>query len=363
MKQIGLFLLIAILFGGCSSKETLTRGSVEQVNSDYPTGHGLWYYLPETVIQVEIIAEKTVARSGPFFRFSQRFLNVSDVITENKEEWRIVGAKVTTVGRPDKTRLFRVESSGNPSVTALTLSENGVLHGINLPFIPEVTTGVAKSDQPVISLADINFNDVPFTEEQLIRTSSTAMAEEVAREIYRLREMRSNILEGDVDLLPPDEGSYAIVMAEIDRKEQAYLELFTGRTRTQQVSRVYEFVPRPGKTLNTVLLRFSHQNGFLDSMDVSGTPVYIEVDVHEQAAYNFLNDEHDKSPNRRGMVYCYPVEAVVRIIDRTLLLNEQKVNLAQFGQLVRMPADLLDATNVVVEMDERTGAVKRISYK
>jgi hypothetical protein len=122
-------------------------------------------------------------------------------------------------------------------------------------------------------------------------------------------------------------------------------------------------VPGPEKSVNTVLLRFSSQKGFLDQMDVSGTPVYIEVEVGEVPDQNFIALENDKSLNRGGLAYNVPARAQVKIIDRTLLLNSGEVFLAQFGQLLRLPANLLDAPNVGVELEPATGALKRIFYK
>lgn len=362
MYAKSILVALIVILAGCSSGRTLTTGSVAPVGSKIPTEHGLWYYLPETVVRVEIIAEKRVEKAGPFFRFAQRFLNITDVITENREGWHIVGARVTTVGQPDKNRMYRISTTGTPSLAAVSLNAQGVLQGINLDYVAKESSH-ADSPKSVITLADVNFNDAPLTEEQLIRSSTTAMAEEVAKEIYRLREMRTNILKGDVDLLPPDKGSYEIVLEEIARQEAAYLALFKGRIETQRVSAYYDFVPDAVNPLNTVLLRFSSQSGFLDKMDVSGTPVYIEVEVDEKQIRDFVAAENGKTANTRGLVYRMPVPAEVRVIDRTLLLVSEHVLLGQFGQTLRLPADLLDNQGVKVELDQATGALKKISFK
>ncbi len=357
-----LITLIFILFS-CSSQKEISEGSVLQVESDMPTGHGLWYYLPKTAIEVEIIAEKHVEKVGPFFRFAQRFLNISDVITEDKEHWQIVGARISTSGIVDKQKLYRINISGTPSIAALNYADGGILRGVNIDCPIRAESVDDFVFEPVISLSSVNFNDVPFTEEQMIRTSTTAMAEEVAKEVFRLRDIRTNILEGDVDLLPPDKGAYQMVIDEIDRKEKAYIELFSGKKLIQRHTKTYRFVPEKGDLLNIVLLRFSSQKGFLDEADVSGTPVYLELEVNENLAKNFLEDEHNKSPNRKGLVYCNPVPANVRVVDRTLLLASEEIFLAQFGQLLRLPEDLLDKPGVSVELDETTGSLKNISYK
>lgn len=357
-------ILVLLFIGivGCSTNETVSKGSVRHETGVVPSGHGLWYNLPKTVIRVEVVAEKVVAKPGPFFRFSQRLLNVTEVETDNREEWRIVGANISTVGLPDEKRQYCVLTQGSPSIAALNLTKNGVLAGVNMNrYLLRDETAVEP--ETLISLSDVKFNDVPYTEEQLIKSSTAAMAEEVAKEIYRLRQLRSQILNGSAQTLPPDQGAYKLAIEEINRQEKAFMELFTGKVVVQTVKKNFDFIPQADQSLNTILLRFSQQNGFLDTTDVSGTPVYIEVDVDTKNYRDFISEETSKSINTTGLVYCKPVKAEVKVIDRTLLLKQQEVLLAQFGQLLRMPADLFNVNGAGVEMDVTTGAVKRVFYK
>ena len=358
------FILSMILLCRCASKESVSKGSVSLSKSKVPTEHGLWYYLPKTVIRVEIIAEKEVTKAGPFYRFSQRFLNISDVITEDREGWYIVGANISSHGIADDSKLFKVSIEGTPGMAAMSLTPDGVLKSVN-SAMNEVSNSQVIPEHPVtklISLENINFNDVPFTEEQLIKSSTTAMAEEVSKEIYRLRQLKSRIIKGEIKI-SSDTGSFEQIFAEIEKLEQAYLSLFTGKIEKQTVKRVYEFIPDDSQNVNTVLLRFSQQKGFLESMDVSGTPVYIEIEVNAKNTDNFLLNEDKKTENTTGLAVCNPVSAKVRIIDRTLLLSESKVFLGQFGQVYRLPKDLLNNSKIEIVLDESTGGVRELRIR
>ena len=356
------FIVIIISLVGCSTKQNVSHGSVSYNPAGIPTEYGMYYHLPKTVVMVEMVVEKVVVKAGPFFRFSQRLLNITEVETENIEEWRIVGANVSTIGEPDAKRQYRISTTGNPSMAAINLTNKGVLAGINLENYvdPEYHD---TDEKEIITLSQIDFNDVPYTGEQLIKSSTGAMAEEVAKEIYRLRLLRSQILKGELETLPPDNGAYELTLSEINRQEKALVELFTGKVIKQTIRKNFYFTPEVGKILNTVLLRFSAQKGFLDPMDVSGTPVYIEVDVNASNQKDFVAAETSKSLNKSGLVYCSPVPAEVKIIDRTLLLTTQTIQLAQFGRTLRMPADLLNGSNVGVKLNPATGAVQSVFYK
>ena len=355
-----LFIFSVAFLYACTSDKQISTGSVSLENNRVPTSHGLWYYLPKTVIKVEIIAEKEVAKAGPFYRFSQKFLNISDVITEDREGWRIVGANISTSGMADDKKLFKVSIEGKPSMAALSLATDGTLKSVNYSQHDGCGNTITREQLPVkiISLDNINFNNVPYSEEQLIKSSTIAMAEEVAKEIYRLRQIKSRMIKGEGDT-----GSFEQILMEINKLEQSYMSLFTGKIEKQIISRVYEFIPDDVTNSNTVLLRFSQQKGFLENKDVSGAPVYIEIDVDTKNVKNYLLDENKKSENKTGLAVCNPVSAKVRIIDRTLLLTESKVFLGQFGQVYRLPKDLLNNSDVGILLDESTGAVKEIKIK
>jgi len=364
MKAKVFFLFSVAFLYGCSTKEPVSSGIVTLSKNNIPSEHGLWYYLPKTVIKIEIIAEKEVAKTGPFYRFSQRFLNISDVVTEDREGWHIIGANISTYGIADEKKLFKVSTEGTPGMAALSLTTDGVLKSINHNKTEKFNNQelLEQPSSKIISLENINFNDVPFTEDQLIKSSTTAMAEEVSKEIYRLRQLKSRMIKGEVKF-SPDTGSFEQMLAELEKLEQAYLSLFTGKIEKQTIKRVYEFIPDNSQNANTVLLRFSQQKGFLESMDVSGTPVYIEIEVNTKNTNNYLLEEDKKTENTTGLAVCNPVPAKVRIIDRTLLLTESKVFLGQFGQVYRLPKDLLNGSKIEILLDESTGAIKEIKIK
>ncbi len=362
----------------CTSGQPMSQGTAQPVGAEEPNAHGLYYYLPTTSLQIEITAEKRIRKAGPFYRFSQRYLNITDVITEDTEEWVLVDAKVKTVGIPDKSRLFRVNTTGFPSMAALTLSEEAVLLGLNLSPQRQFSRGAEQpyeSDSPMgpkysrghgnafnkepLTLAEINFNDVPMSEEQLIKSSTTAMAEEVAKEIYRIREIRTEIISGDLQV----SGDVKVLLEEMDKLEKAYLSLFVGKEIKGRVTKVFDYYPGPERSINTVLIRFSDKKGFLDKMDVSGTPVYLEVEVLDGNNTDYVALETPKSENNRGLTYINPAKARVRVIDRTVQLLSEEVFLAQYGQLLRLAADLTDGPGVGVELDPATGALRRIFTK
>ena len=65
--------------------------------------------------------------------------------------------------------------------------------------------------------------------------STAKQAEVAAKQIYRIRESRMNILTGDADNLPPDGEAMKLVIQQLEEQEKALTNLFTG-IRTKEVS-------------------------------------------------------------------------------------------------------------------------------
>jgi len=97
-------------------------------------------------------------------------------------------------------------------------------------------------------------------------------------------------------------------------------------------------------------------------MDLSGTPVYIQlnIDKHKLLPTGYVPTDK-KEPLRQGLFYRIPVKATVKIIDRNILMLEKDVLLGQYGQLISLPVDILQKDNVRIELDPTTGALKNIS--
>ena len=139
------------------------------------------------------------------------------------------------------------------------------------------------------------------------------------------------------------------------------MELFTGKKETFTVKKTFDFIPDSMSVDNAVLCRFSAQKGLTDPMDLSGTPVYIQLDVEKTKSLPSGYVENDsKEPLRQGLFYRIPAKATVKIVDRNILLLEKEVLLGQYGQLVSLPVDLLQKDNVRIELDPATGALKNI---
>ncbi len=353
-------LFLLVFFGACSTPKTISKADFSSADSAASPGK-LYYHLPATVINIEVTARKVTEKRGPYYRFSERYLNLSDIITEDNEYWEITGANIYTTGTPDTSRYYSISAEGTPAGAAISLTPDGTLLGFNISSSDAIK---AKKSAPgnnrnQHSPEPISFDDIPFTEEQLIKTSSAATAEEVAAEIYNIRDYRRRLLEGDIQNLPPDEGAYKRILESLDRMEKQYLSLFKGKKQEETQMRTFTFMPDANTTDNQVLFRFSSNKGFAGIEDMTGTPVYIEVIGEDTDKKNQISGN---SKERTGMIYCKPQKATVKVIDRTRLLNQKDILIGQYGTLHTLPVSLLDDPDTTIELDPTTGAIINIRY-
>ncbi|WP_075602298.1 DUF4831 family protein [Saccharicrinis aurantiacus] len=353
-------------FVSCSvPQEVVSKVNITSTNSiDDATSQSLSYTLPKSIIQVDIVTEKVIQKAGPFYRYSQRFLNLNNVITQDNEEWHIKSVKVYTKGIADENKRYSITTEGNSSADHINLTKDGVLRGFNNPAEPK-TTAPCKKQEEIPHLEDITFNEVELTEDILLKTSSTAMAQETANMIYNIRANRFDILSGNIDNTPADGIAYQQVLNRFDQMEKDFVSMFAGKTIKASKTQSFSFAPSQ-EGGNAVLCRFSKSNGIVDAMDLSGTPIYIKID---RADFKKLENNKVVDPKkedvvlRNGIYYCLPGSANVKIVDKNIELLSQDLKIAQYGQVVSMPSSILEKEGTVVKICPTTGALIQISDK
>ena len=325
-----------------------------------PTSQSLTYMLPKTTIHIEVEMEKVIKKAGPYYRYSQRYLNLSNVITEDKEEWVIKGVKINTQGTPDESKRYSVFSQGNTSANNLSLTPKGILTGINNPF--KYHPSPKKCTKPIPSLENISFDNVSLNEELLYKTSTAAMAQEAANMIYRLRTTRTELLSGELENLPPDGEAYKTVLKEIEKQEKDFVSLFSGKTITATQTEHFELTPDPlSSYANFVLCRFSKTKGLVDAMDITGTPIYLKIDTEIKKQLKNKRTEAPKEPAKNGLFYNIPGSVTIQVVDKNELLLTQSVDMAQYGQVISMSPAILEKEDVVIKVCPVTGALLSVS--
>lgn len=322
----------------------------EVVNSQERAGfsNGIAYSLPKTVFVIEIEAVKTIKLVGPYYRFSERYLGTKDVITENNTTWAVKAVKIREKAIPDPAHRYLIKPDMASAASFVTLTPQGLLYGINVPL--QASKKMVHPQHATVA-PDLTFSGAVLNEEALQANSVAKMAELSAKQIYRLRDSRMNLLTGDNDKLP-DGKALELMLAGIDKSEKELTALFLGKTVEASAFLTYEVMPEK-EMKSEVLFRLSNLGGVVSRDDLSGQPFYINVkDLSDRS---FVARERS---SQNGLYYRIPGQAEISIVDpQGNVISHKNVEVAQFGVLQSLPASIFNKSALKVRFNPETGSL------
>lgn len=331
---------------------------------------GAAYYLPKTAINITITTEKTTYTPGELCQYADRYLRINNISNKESVSYAITTASLNTEGLPDESKLYHIHFMPNSIAPLVTLTESGILKGINIAST-EGTEGTPSILPAIVATKPL----IPrsyMTEEMLMTGSKAKLAELVAKEIYNIRESRNLIIRGQNEYMPQDAESLQIILARLEEQETALTQLFVGTTTKEIQAETYQVIPE--SSANRVLLgRFSRKLGLLHGDDLAGTPIYIDIKsrqtVPTPATTPVTNNatqakgKKGKEANKQdGLVYNIPGKADIKVYTNTQILAEELLTLGQLGNTEILSSTLLTKKkDIKVTLDPVTGALLKVA--
>ena len=353
------FVFLIILFLS-SIHFCFSQTKVVKVNAVKSNDYGVQYSLPKTNLDIHIEYSKIVQKAGPYARYASRYLGINDseVILEDQIYFTLDKVSVTETGIPDTDKTYLVLFKSKTTAPFVYLTEDGLICSINTEYIPENKKTITD-EKPISKAPEINPQSI-FTEEYLRAGSVSKMAEVAAKNIYKIRESRQDILTGEVDNVPKDGEAMKIILANLDAQEKLWTELFTGSSETTKLNKVIHKEPNSEIT-KEILLRFSKYLGFVDSEDLSGSPIYINLkDLHSVEIPE--EDPKRKSKEPESIVYNIPGKAEIEIYNGVQKIYSSTVNVTQFGTTQILGTSIFEDKKAPVQIlfYPTSGSIKQI---
>jgi hypothetical protein len=342
----------------CAATVT-AQTNVEKVVPTKASGDGVTYSLPLTSFIVNAEVTRVTVKAGPYYRYAERYLGIKDVPTEDAVYYELENVTLASKGVPDPDNVYKIEFRQKTIAPFACLTPDGLLCSINELYVPEEQAQEVSVEQ---SKANILPPTSVYTEELLMAGSIARQAEIAAKQIYHLRESRTDILTGDADNLPPDGEAMKIVISKIEEQEKALTRLFTG-AETRETSWFDVSILPEDELRNEVLFRFSSKLGILDADDLGGEPVCMNLTALERAPELDPKEAGKKAKLLKGIVYNVPGRARVEIVRNNKTLIKKEMPVVQFGtQEALVPVLLEDKKQPIkVVFYPETGAIKQIT--
>ncbi len=368
---ISVLVLATLLSYGCKTEERATT-TVNPVDSTskFETGN-LIYGLPRTQLYFDVQLIRKTTIPGPYHSYGEKLLGISSIPNKKIKEWSINDIRIKKSEDLDYNQLYEIKPKGEFSISQNNLTKKGWILPItnelkSLPgndFYPQIEhpKGVVYKDLSVRKFVgeetqtkyknvwkDSLYAKVPVTETKIVKKSKQEKAREAASFIFMIREKRFELLSGMSDFYPEGEALEAAV-GELNRLEDAYLSLFTGKIYTDTVNYTLFVDPKRKDTENAnMLFRFSKTDGIIKPDKNDGVPIWLEYEVLEEGSLleNYFRSsiESEKTDN---FIYRFPCHSVVKLKYGDELISKKYTDIFQFGPLVKIPPDYLNEEKII----------------
>ena len=315
---------------------------------------GIVYFLPKTMLEINVIATKVTYTPGDFCQYANRYLRMNDVTSKTSSRWEIKQMDVRGVGVPDSTKAYIMKLSDKSTASNIELTENGIIKAINTTS-PENKVSDFKLEKTASNTDGRKY----MTEEILMAGSSAKMAELTAKEIYNIRESKSLILKGQADTMPKDGASLKLIIDNLDKQEKAFTEMFTGTISKEDKLFTFYIIPEEASE-NAIICRFSEKLGVLTKENLAGEPLYISL--KNQSPQPILPEGDEKGKKRiKGILYNIPGKGIVKLSFKGKEMIEKQIPVTQYGNTEILINDLFKKNvNTRVIFNPATGGIMKI---
>ncbi len=383
--RFAVLIILAALIASCNTYR------VEPVDTAFrPEKEGVFYYLPKTQIQIDVVVRETRFLKGPFAQYSAKFTGISNVISENTKEFAIQQITATTLALPDTNKLFYVITGKlkKKEPFLLNLSDNGCIVSLNTPVIREpLVSGVnqTEADHESNNYSSEGFSyfatentrvktdtilekiilDTITIEKQILQHSIIEKtmedkAKDAADYIKLISENRMNLIAGypEVDF---NHETFTRMLAELDEMLKEYQALFTGKTVSYTYHYRFNIDPAAGDCGKPrFLFSFFKKDGIgseEDSLFVDNM-FYVRYSTAGQSEGIVSALESQRRKPNKGLAYNIPEETMV-VVEKG---NGEKVftislPVCQMGCVSYLPAHIRKvifnpSTGSVLELEQ-----------
>ena len=350
LKCALLVIIMALGIGSATAQYSTTHAKTAMLGQQ----KGIYYALPRTVIQLDLVIEEIEMIEGPYSDYVQ-LVGADDYIVEDGMEYRLADVRMTTYAEADPNATFFVAMNlKKGDVAEFYLTPKGILQGVGIagqPVVEPINTKV-ETTQP--KETDRNFK---------YQYGSKGKTRE--QRAYAAAEMISTIREEKIKLLTGFQetafqmDTYRQMYADLDQMEREYLSLFIGKRIVNTTIKTVYVTPSKEAASKTIG-EFSAKEGFSTAVTGLGSPLTVQVsslrttvNINEpsQSAVESLSHENK-------LFYRIPETAVVRVSLGEELLLEQRETIAQFGVFMLAP---LGKTKLA--LDPNTGQITGIEME
>lgn len=386
----------ALTISACGSEKNFVR--VENINNVSQVKHNpVIYSLPKTSLCVRVKAVNEISVKGPYSQYAQKYLGTDDIIGNNSSSWLIGGIEISSFPIKDSSRTFAVETNYPCS---MSFTPEGFLESVNAKsdykeknlILSDNFLQSSNSDEILKSRkfqelnvnryetvfdtvlhvidADSIFTAVPTQRKQVVRKSLDEQAQELANQIFVLRDDRNALLVGESDGKSlPDGESLKYMIEQLNKLEESYMSMFIGKKIRIEKNFVFTFEPENVEHSRQILFKFSPQYGVTPKNSLRGNPIMIDITDLKNNSSEINFDEQQTSIRRKakakaeenGFAYLTPANALIKIIQDNNTISEKVLNVNQMGIVRYLPQTFMQNKDFKLVLYPESGTIKSLN--
>jgi len=357
MRFLSLILFSSLLWS-CSSLKIQPVSEIDEIKDQ-----AIFYQLPKNKINIAVELSKTTYKPGPYAQYSKTYLEIEPTFTDALVQWRISDVIINSEAVVDTSQSYllsgdidkiSVSNLSQISFSDIAFQESVIEnYSSPMPVIPYYNElGLKKliiedkktSYKEVI--VDSISKRIPIVNIVVRNKNTEELAKDAAKTLAKIRKRKFRLIAGlNKDM--PNEGDLSLMLTELDKKEQYYLELFLGRQETENINWQYSILP---DTLGKYFLFYLDKDNGINTSE--GIKYELNIEELDQIVSNNLYSKKDKEqmlPYRNSAIVKLSIE------NKSKVLYQQNIKLAQFGEIKYLPLDILLKKQIVI--DKLSGAV------
>jgi hypothetical protein len=367
LKNLTFLIVITVIAGSCGSSKQLSdlKSVITPLSGKINVSEGsIVYGLPLTVLDIDITAERVVEKPGPYSRYAEELLGLTDIIKAESEHWTIKQVTIKTHEELDPSEYYIIGGNTLFQTNVLALKKVGLIMDLN----PEIYNSGMNNNQSgdtdnkhmrIIDLgADEYFQDrkdtiykvvsvdtafikIPYLVEKKQKLTIDQLAEKAAVRLMEMRDGKHMILTGETNIFPQNSAA----IEEMNRIEKDYTDLFAGKVGSERRSFTYQIIPSKDLAGKQVTVcSFSEIAGPIPLTDKSGIPLIIEfIPELKTKPLNLISKGKPESSSQRAdrLYYRTPDVVTIKASFENKVLSTSRKLIYQFGDVVQLPSNYI----------------------
>lgn len=348
-----------------TSYSLFAQKGATKVTDNTQVGNGIFYYLPLTKLTIDVTIEKNEYQPGYLNEFAEQYLGEKPA-TKANTSYAIGEIKIKTRISADPNELYFVSTAGNgfdivfnPDQTIRSINiqpENANHHTLKNANGKNATNNenpyrYIKTSEKIDTIYTRQVIDSVLIEKRTIqkvykKASKEETAKEVAQKLAEIQNFKYNLLSYNEDDSYNAE-TIQLKLTELNKLEEAYLELFNGKTISSKQTQQYTWVPT--SVGEFTLFLFDDSKGITENISNSEA-VKIKIEVPTSIK------TFDK--NSTGLAYRQAANATIHVLIEGKTITTAQLPILQLGQIKRFPTD--DLSKIKIEFDAQNGSIKQM---